>query len=54
MLWLVRSCSLAFRSGYLLAGTVGSLAVGALGEGLWWVIWLVLYARRRWEKSRAE
>lgn len=49
--WLVRSCSFAFRSGYLLAAMVGSLAVAALGEGLWLVIWLVLYARRRWERS---
>lgn len=48
--WLMRSCSLAFRSGYLLAAIVGSLTVVALGEGLWMVIWLVLYARRRWER----
>lgn len=49
---VVRSCSLAFRRGCLLPAGVGSLAVVALGEGLGWVIWLVLYARRRWERAR--
>ncbi|KAL0605222.1 Myosin regulatory light chain 10 [Plecturocebus cupreus] len=34
LVWLVRSCSLAFRSGYLLAAGMGSLAVVALGWGL--------------------